>query len=251
MASWKTVEIVGWNPKKGEWVITGVMQDPTPGVYNGKYQYYYVGKASYLTKEADGPQMHAGYIENPSPLYGNWSLFFDPPSGTKLDIDLLEYNIGKDGGRKIVDTATIIIPREKNTCESFKSEFSCKACGCYWYDGACHSSKKVICTDFTNKEECEAMGCYWYDNLCHSIKKKKKTACPIACVCNGTPLIDQLGPIREFRDVILKKSMVGRKFVSFYYGWLGRNMVVILNRSIILKKIGRLVVKSILKKMQR
>lgn len=41
--------------------------------------------------------------------------------------------------------------------------------------------------------------------------------CPIMCIAMGTPLVDALGPIREFRDRILRRSKVGRWFISFYY----------------------------------
>ncbi len=41
--------------------------------------------------------------------------------------------------------------------------------------------------------------------------------CPIMCVCMGTPLVDSLGPLRQFRDVVLRRFRIGRRFVSYYY----------------------------------
>ena len=44
--------------------------------------------------------------------------------------------------------------------------------------------------------------------------------CPFMCVCMGTPLVDCLEPLRVFRDKVLKKTKLGRDFVSFYYNRL-------------------------------
>ena len=437
MASWKTVEVVGWNPRRKGWTIFVEMQNPKSGMYSStKYMYYYVGSVVYESYEANSGQMH---IRTDSPLSSYFTFYKDPPAGTRVTINLYEFC--KTGGKTKVDSKTIVIPSEKGTCESYKDETKCTHCGCYWYDGACHSEKKKKCTDITNKEECEANGCYWYEILCHKEKKKEcpdftnekeckanrcywydgkchkekkkcsdltnkeeceangcywydgkcqkeeqtecyrgviihkspyppdhkyniwtryvgggpyeayrslasckrhidrmiddfghgpytqcriectegdkrsivmcddnvhmasweecvngewisKTgvcpcieystvcngfnlmecingewvlkesnskecgytgngngipiSCPIACVCNGTPLIDQLGPIREFRDKYLSKW-----FIDIYYGWLGKNIVRILKKSECLKKIGRVIVKGMLWRLKK
>jgi len=74
----------------------------------------------------------------------------------------------------------------------------------------------------------------------------RKAACPIACVCMGTPLIDQLGPIREFRDEVLKRSHAGLAFVSLYYGRLSPHLSPLLEKSETLRRVGRTLVKGIL-----
>jgi len=71
-------------------------------------------------------------------------------------------------------------------------------------------------------------------------------ACPIACVCMGTPLIDQLGPIREFRDEVLKRSRAGLIFVSLYYGKLSPHLSPLLEKSETLRRVGRILVKGLL-----
>ena len=71
-------------------------------------------------------------------------------------------------------------------------------------------------------------------------------ACPIACVCMGTPLIDQLGPIREFRDEVLKRSRAGLIFVSLYYGKLSPHLSPLLEKSEMLRRVGRILVRGIL-----
>ena len=73
--------------------------------------------------------------------------------------------------------------------------------------------------------------------------------CPIACVCIGTPLIDALGPIREFRDRYLKTNWSGRKFVSFYYGGLTSWLAPLLMRHNRLKQMGRVFIVYPLKKL--
>ena len=70
--------------------------------------------------------------------------------------------------------------------------------------------------------------------------------CPIACVCMGTPLIDNLGPIREFRDKTLKFTRAGKKFVDVYYDQLTPFLSPVLMKSLSLRKAGREVVKGIL-----
>ena len=76
-------------------------------------------------------------------------------------------------------------------------------------------------------------------------------ACPIACVCMGTPLIDALGPIREFRDFVLKRGKLGRCFVSFYYSQVGPFLSLALVRSKTLRKGGRWVVRRILRRLEK
>ena len=44
--------------------------------------------------------------------------------------------------------------------------------------------------------------------------------CPIMCMCYGTVLVDCLGPIRVFRDMVLRRFGLGRWFISFYYNQL-------------------------------
>lgn len=46
------------------------------------------------------------------------------------------------------------------------------------------------------------------------------TPCPIMCICYGTPLVDALGPLRVFRDKVLRRFGLGKWFISFYYNQL-------------------------------
>lgn len=72
--------------------------------------------------------------------------------------------------------------------------------------------------------------------------------CPIACVCVGTDLIDELGPLREFRDGVLKRMWIGRKFIGFYYNNLNKYLTPILGRYGILKRIGRIFIRLAVKR---
>ena len=57
-------------------------------------------------------------------------------------------------------------------CEDIINESLCIASGCYWYDGACHSTPPdVVCADYETESLCLAVGCYWYDGACHSEPK--------------------------------------------------------------------------------
>lgn len=69
---------------------------------------------------------------------------------------------------------------------------------------------------------CEGIDCGWCieDQEFSTPRPCEKTPpipCPIMCVCMGTPLVDALGPIRQFRDKVLAKCKTGRKIVSLYY----------------------------------
>lgn len=98
------------------------------------------------------------------------------------------------------------------------SETNSVLCG---YIKGCDVEGITKCIDF---DLYECIGGEW--------KLKKKNAvecgyvpptpfpCPIACVCMGTPLVDCLGPLREFRDKILNRNSIGRRFISFYYNQL-------------------------------
>jgi len=77
-------------------------------------------------------------------------------------------------------------------------------------------------------------------------ESKPPFPCPIACVCMGTPLIDNLGPIREFRDKILKSIRPGKKFIDIYYNRLTPLLSPVLMKSTVLRKIGQQVVKLLL-----
>ena len=81
--------------------------------------------------------------------------------------------------------------------------------------------------------------------------KPKGPVCPIACVCMGTPLIDQLGPIREFRDEVLKMSRAGLTFVSLYYGKLSPHLSPLLEKSETLRRVGRILVRGLLRMMRK
>lgn len=63
--------------------------------------------------------------------------------------------------------------------------------------------------------------------------------CPIACVCMGTDLVDALGPIREFRDCVLRKTTFGREFIALYYNKLTPFLSPVLQRHALLKRIIR------------
>jgi len=73
--------------------------------------------------------------------------------------------------------------------------------------------------------------------------------CPIACVCIGTPLVDELGPIREFRDRYLKTNLLGQRLVSFYYGVLTLWLPPLLMRHNRIKQICRVFIVYPLKKL--
>jgi len=52
-------------------------------------------------------------------------------------------------------------------CESYTDEPTCKANGCYWYDGACHTA--LVCENLTNQTDCVNNNCYWWtDGTCHA-----------------------------------------------------------------------------------
>jgi len=67
----------------------------------------------------------------------------------------------------------------------------------------------------------------------------------------GTPLIDQLGPIREFRDEVLKMSRAGLLFVSLYYDRLSPHLSPLLEKSETLRRVGRILVKGLLWRMKK
>lgn len=79
----------------------------------------------------------------------------------------------------------------------------------------------------------------------------KGPACPIACVYMGTPLIDQLGPIQEFRDEVLKMSRAGLIFVSLYYGKLSPHLSPLLEKSETLRRVGRILVRGLLWRLRK
>ena len=63
--------------------------------------------------------------------------------------------------------------------------------------------------------------------------------CPFAVIAQGTDLVDFLGPVREFRDTVLKQSYAGRKFISLYYHKLTPFLSPILLRHALLKRVIR------------
>ena len=107
-----------------------------------------------------------------------------------------------------------------------------------------------FCEDDTKKKwrVCENGKWIHYERTCPAEEEEAKTKCPIACVCYGTDLIDALGPLREFRDGILKRTSMGRKFIGFYYGDLNIHLTPILNKYNVLKRIGRMFIRLVLKK---
>jgi hypothetical protein len=106
----------------------------------------------------------------------------------------------------------------------------------------CVSGDKYVCSNGT-------LSVSERDPDCNGTGNGK--ACPIACVCMGTPLIDALGPIREFRDFTLKRAKLGRCFVSFYYSQVGPFLSLALVRSETLRKGGRWVVRRILRRLEK
>ena len=108
-----------------------------------------------------------------------------------------------------------------------------------------------FCEDDTKKKWCVCENGEWvyYERTCPAEEEveEAKIQCPIACVCMGTNLIDELGPLREFRDGILKRTSMGRKLIGFYYGNLNKYLTPILNKHNVLKRIGRNVIRLLVK----
>ena len=59
-------------------------------------------------------------------------------------------------------------------CSSHTDGPSCKAAGCFWYNGTCHATK--VCTDINNQADCTANSCFWWGNACHPTAEPGKTA---------------------------------------------------------------------------
>ena len=59
----------------------------------------------------------------------------------------------------------------------------CSVYGCYWYNGACHST--MSCEAINNSTECTAYGCYWYNNSCHSTISCENVSTESECVAHG------------------------------------------------------------------
>jgi len=225
---WKFVEIVGWDEVKGMWYVEAEMENPNLELRPGsetRTKYFYEAAVFYEGKSAGFPQMHATLGGS---LSGGCWLFFDPPEGTILSVPLVERNTTDI----IVDTASIIIPAKVHGCPAYElldSETTCMESDLW----KCENGEMVKIEE--NSAEC-----------IEEVPNGKKAVCPIACVCMGTPLIDQLGPIREFRDEVLKISRAGLIFVSLYYGRLSPYLSPLLEKSETLRRVGRTLVKGIL-----
>jgi hypothetical protein len=228
---WKFVEIVGWDADKGMWYVEAEMENPNLELRPGsetRTKYFYEAAVHYEGKSAGFPQMHATLGGS---LAGGCWLFFDPPEGTILSVPLVERNAVDI----IVDAASIVIPS--------------KAIGCHAYDLL---EGETICMemDLWKCENGEMVKIEENSPECKEVKPKGPV-CPIACVCMGTPLIDQLGPIREFRDEVLKRSRAGLTFVSLYYGKLSPHLSPLLEKSETLRRAGRILVRGILWRLKK
>ena len=71
--------------------------------------------------------------------------------------------------------------------------------------------------------------------------------CAIATISDGTEMIDALGPLREFRDMVLNKHKLGRIFVHSYYNRISPKLVPVLEKSKRLCMIGRTGIRILLK----
>ena len=231
---WKYVKFVGWDEDKKMWLVEGEMQDPRleikPG-YETRTKYFYEAAVHYEGKSAGFPQFH---IELGGNLSGQCWLFFDPPEGTPLSVPLVERNAAD----VMVDSAVIIVPSKEvgpppSECPDDIPEGTYKCVGDYSYE--CING--ILYVSEAPDPRCTGNGA--------------AGGCPIACVCMGTPLIDALGPIREFRDFVLKKYKLGRWFVSLYYNQLDAFLSPMLARSESLKKAGRWAVRRILNKLEK
>jgi len=224
---WKFVEIVGWDADKGMWHVEAEMENPNLELRPGsetRTKYFYEAAVFYEGKSAGFPQMHATLGGN---LSGECWLFFDPPEGTILSVPLVERNTVDI----IVDTASIIIPAKAIGCPAYElleGETMCQERDLW----QCENGEMIKIEE--NSPECK------------EAEPGKKAACPIACVCMGTPLIDQLGPIREFRDEVLKRSRAGLIFVSLYYGKMSPHLSPLLEKSETLRRVGRMLVRGLL-----
>jgi len=235
---WKRVEVLGWNEDKKKWLVEGEMQDPRleikPG-YETRTLYFYEAAVHYEGKSAGFPQFH---IELGGSLIGRCWLFFDPPEGTILSVPLVEHNAAD----VIVDATTIVIPSKEEGIEGGHCYNEAGELVMEHGEEKCVSGDLYVCLD-------GALNVSERDPDCNGTGKGK--ACPIACVCMGTPLIDALGPIREFRDFTLKRGKLGRCFVSFYYSQVGPFLSLGLIRSETLRKGGRWVVRRILRRLEK
>ena len=103
--------------------------------------------------------------------------------------------------------------------------------------------KSQKCPPVEGDRKCINFDLYEYQSGEWVLIKKNAFAeclpCPFAVIAQGTDLVDFLGPLRAFRDNVLKQSYVGRKFVKFYYGKLTPFLSPILLRHVRLKRLIR------------
>ena len=70
--------------------------------------------------------------------------------------------------------------------------------------------------------------------------------CPVAVVANGTELVDALGPIREFRDTVLKKYAIGCHFIKLYYNQLTEWLSPFLAKHDLPRRLGQIFIRGVL-----
>ena len=232
---WKFVKILGWDIDKEMWHVEAEMENPNLELIPGsetRTKYFYEAAVFYEGKSAGFPQMH---ITIGGSLSGGCWLFFDPPEGTILSVPLVERNAAD----RIVDTASIVIPSKTEVLKD-----------CPTYELL---NGETICMerDLWKCENGEMVKIEENSPECKEVEPGNGPACPIACVCMGTPLIDQLGPIREFRDEVLKRSRAGLIFVSLYYGKLSPHLSPLLEKSETLRRVGRTLVRGVLRRLKK
>lgn len=68
------------------------------------------------------------------------------------------------------------------------------------------------------------------------IAVKRKSGCFIATACYGDYNCNEVNILKEFRDEKLKKTLIGKQFIRFYY-WISPNLADFIIKSPILKRV--------------
>lgn len=53
-------------------------------------------------------------------------------------------------------------------CTTYTTKATCEAAGCWWWNGACHSSQPTACNQLNNSTDCARWSCFWCNGACQS-----------------------------------------------------------------------------------